>query len=235
MRRGPIDNAVGYFSHNAREFDDLYHQPGFYEGRVDIWHSLLEKYATQDGTAVDLGCGSGILTFYLAQRMAHVMGVDGAPDMIAYCEAQRQQCGITNVNFYQAELPAVDESPLLNADLVISSSVVEYVPDLDATLRLLGRLVSPNGIVIVSMPNLTSVSRAYQRLRYQLTGEPEIYRYIRHFSSPGGLQQRVRVHGLVLLETHYYTHATRVARLARKLRLPEPLTEDLFVSVFQKK
>ncbi len=234
MRRGPIDNAVGYFSHNAREFDDLYRQRGFSEGRVEIWRGLIDKYALPGGSAVDLGCGSGVLTFHLAETMSRAIGVDGAPDMVAFCETQRQQRGLQNVAFRHGELPFIDEAPLMNADLLISSSVVEYVPDLDATLRLFARIVRTGGIVIVSIPNVASLSRVSQRLRYRLTGQPEIYRYIRHFSSPGFLQRRVRPLGLVALESHYYTHATRVAKLGRSLRLPEGLTEDLFVSVFRK-
>ncbi len=234
MRRGPIDNAIGYFSHNAREFDDLYRQPGFSADRVDIWHALLDRYATPGGMSVDLGCGSGVFTFYLAERMSRAIGVDGAPDMIAHCEAQRQQRGLSNVSFFKAQLPTVDEGPLMHADLVISSSVVEYVDNLGDTLRLLARLVRPGGVVIVSLPNVTSVSRTYQRLRYRLTGEPEIYRYIRHFSSPRLLRRRLRPLRLELLESHYYTHATRLARLSRALRFPRSFTEDLFVSVFRK-
>jgi 2-polyprenyl-3-methyl-5-hydroxy-6-metoxy-1,4-benzoquinol methylase len=235
MRRGPIDDAIGYFSHNAREFDELYRlQPGFYEERLAIWRALLDKYATPGGTLVDLGSGSGILTFYLAERMSRAIGVDGAPDMVAYAEAQREERGLSNVSFMLAQLPVVDETLLRNADLVISSSVVEYIDDLDATLRLFARLVRPNGIVIVSMPNLVSISRTYQRIRYRLTGEPQVYRYIRHFSAPRRLGRRVRPLGLTLVESHYYTHTTRLAQLCRSLRLPQHLTEDLFVSVFRK-
>src|SRR4051812_17856266 len=111
MRRGPIDSAIGYFSHNAREFDDLYRaQPGFYQDRLQVWRALLDLYARRDSTVIDLGCGSGLLSFYLAERVARVTGVDGAPDMVAYCEAQKVERGISNVTFLEAELPRVDES-----------------------------------------------------------------------------------------------------------------------------
>jgi 2-polyprenyl-3-methyl-5-hydroxy-6-metoxy-1,4-benzoquinol methylase len=235
MRRGPIDNAVGYFSHNAREFDDLYRaQPGFYQERLQIWRSLLDRYARPETIAIDLGCGSGIFSFYLAEHVTRVTALDGAPDMVTYCESQRQERGLSNVTFFQAELPGVDEKRLGTADLLISSSVVEYVEDLDATLALIARVLRPNGIAILSMPNRMSISRNYQRLRYRLTGEPEIYRYIRHFSSPGLLRRQLHPFGFRLLESHYYTHTTRVAQLTRALHLPETLTEDLFVAVFQK-
>ena len=84
------------------------------------------------------------------------------------------------------------------------------------------------------MPNIMSVSRAFQRVRYKLLGTPEIYQYIRHFSSPGLLRRRVTPLGLTLVEAHYYTHFTKLAKLGRALRMPRALTEDLFVAVFRK-
>jgi 2-polyprenyl-6-hydroxyphenyl methylase/3-demethylubiquinone-9 3-methyltransferase len=234
IMQGPRD-AVGFFHDNAQMFDGLYQgQPEFHE-RVRLWNQLIDRYALPGGTFLDLGCGSGIFTFYLAQKGNRVIGVDGAADMIALCETRRKERGLENVRFVQGRLPAVDEKDLGKADLLISSSVVEYVDDLDATLALFARLLNPSGVLLVSMPNRTSLSRIQQRLKYRLTGAPEVYKFIRHFSSPGSLQRRVAGHGLTLLESHHYTHYTRIAKLAHALRLPGRLSEDLFVAAFRKR
>ena len=122
-----------------------------------------------------------------------------------------------------------------SADLLISSSVVEYVDDLDATLALFSNLLRPGAPLVISMPNVRSVSRNHQRLKFRLTGRPEVYRHIKHFLSPRALSARAAHCGLVHLETHYYAHLTRVARLSRRLWLPPAVTADLFVSVFRKR
>jgi len=232
--KSKVEDAVGYFSRTAEEFDARYqNQPGFQEG-VAVWHDLLERYAPPDGLAIDMGCGSGLFTFYLARMGGRVVGVDGAPDMVALCEGRRRELGVANIQFLQARLPCVEERDLRDADLVISSSVIEYIDNLDATLRLFARLLKPHGTLIVSMPNLASISRLQQRLRYRLTRTPEIYEHIRHFSSPRLLERRVRRLGLTLLEARYYTHFTRISMLCRRLGLPPMLTEDLFVAVFRK-
>jgi SAM-dependent methyltransferase len=228
------DDAVGFFSENAAMFHDLYQkQPEFHE-RVSIWNELLDKYANPRGTALDMGCGPGVFTFYLAPRVRSIVGVDGAPEMLERCERQRQQLAAHNVRFVHARLPLAPQLQLEAADLVISSSVVEYVDDLELTLAQFCGLLKPGGTLILSMPNLASVSRSFQRLKFKLTGEPDVYRYIQHFSLPFLLRRRLERHGLSLLESRFYTHATRLAKLGRALRWPRMLTEDLFVAVFRK-
>jgi len=234
MNQQSQDDAVGFFSQNAKHFHDLYKAQPEYHERVSIWNALLDRYVTPGGLSLDMGCGPGIFTFYLAKKGGRVIGVDGSPDMVARCEAQRAELGLDNVSFVQARLPDVGDSLPKQADLVISSSVVEYVDDLDATLRLFASLVKPGGFLLISMPNVTSISRIHQRLKFLLTQEPEIYRHIKHFSSPRALSARVDALGLTLREAKYYTHYTRIAKLGHALMLPRLFTEDLFVAVFQK-
>jgi 2-polyprenyl-3-methyl-5-hydroxy-6-metoxy-1,4-benzoquinol methylase len=227
-------DAVTHFSGYVEQFDALYRDRPDFDERLGIWHELLEPYVATGATAIDMGCGTGVFSFYLAGRGVRVIGVDGAPGMIKFCEERRSQQGLNNIRFVEAKLPHVDETQLEQADLVISSSVVEYVERLDDTFALFARVLKPGGILILSMPSLLSVSRAYERLKYALTGEPNIYAHIRHFSTPSRLERQVRGLGLTLLQSRYYAHPTRVANLSRKLLLPPAMTEDLFVAVFRK-
>jgi 2-polyprenyl-3-methyl-5-hydroxy-6-metoxy-1,4-benzoquinol methylase len=234
MTEAHAEDAVSYFSQYAYAFHELYVLQAEFGERLRLWQDLLDRYVTPDSLSLDIGCGSGVLSFYLAQTSGQVIGVDGASDMIAFCESQRQQRGIDNVRFIESRLPALAELDSTEADLVVSSSVVEYVEDLDRTLARLAQLLEPRATLIISMPNVASLSRSYQRLKYKLTRRPEIYRYIRHFSSPRSLHDRLRPYGLGLREVHYFTHSTRLARLGRALGLPPTLTEDLFAAVFQR-
>jgi len=227
-------DAVTHFSGYVHQFDALYRDRADFDERVSIWQALLDAHSAPGNVAIDMGCGTGVFSFYLAGRGVRVIGVDGAPGMIQFCEERRSREGLQNIRFVRGTLPEVDESALEPADLVISSSVVEYVERLDDTLALFVRHLKPAGVLIISMPNLFSVSRAYERLKYMLTGEPNIYAHIRNFSSPYLLDRRVRGLGLTLLQSRYYAHPTRVASLSRRVFLPPPMTEDLFVAVFRK-
>jgi 2-polyprenyl-3-methyl-5-hydroxy-6-metoxy-1,4-benzoquinol methylase len=235
MTQQTTNDAVALFSGFVEEFDGYYQNRLEFEERFSLWSGLLDKYHVPGGLSLDMGCGTGVFSVYLALKAGRVIGVDGSDDMLAFCEKQRQARGLEHLRFMQGRLPDVKTDGLENADLIISSSVVEYVEDLDGALALFARLLKPNATLIVSMPNLCSVSRIYERLRYRVTGHPAIYRYILHFTSPAGLQRRVRQLGLDLQEAHHYTHYTKGAQLARALHLPPVLTEDLFVAVFRKR
>jgi 2-polyprenyl-3-methyl-5-hydroxy-6-metoxy-1,4-benzoquinol methylase len=234
MKEDTSDDAIKHFSGRVKEFDAYYEERDEFVERHRLWTALLDKYVTPGGLALDMGCGTGVFTFHLAEKGGRVIGVDGAADMIEYCEGRRRARQLTNIRFLQATLPDVDEAAMAGADLLISSSVVEYVPDLEAVLALFARLLKPSGVLVISLPNADSVSRMYERVKYRVTGQPAIYRYIRHFTSPKKLAARVDRHGFELLEAHYYAHFTRAAVLARSMGLSPRLTEDLFVAVFRK-
>ena len=228
------DSAVAFFSKNSRDFHENYEHAGEFKERLEVWDDILPRVVTRGGLALDMGCGSGVFSFRLADLGTRVIGIDGAPAMIELCETQRRARNLDGVRFIQAILPNVDESALAAADLVISSSVVEYVPDIDGTLALFARLLKPGAPLVLSMPNALSISRNHQRLKFRTTGEPEVYRLILHFSSPRARARRAGKHGLMRQETHYYAHLTRTAQLGRRLHLPRALTADLFVCVFRK-
>jgi 2-polyprenyl-3-methyl-5-hydroxy-6-metoxy-1,4-benzoquinol methylase len=50
------------------------------------------------------------------------------------------------------------------ADVLISSNVLKYVDDLDHILAQFSRLVKPGSALVLSLPNLASLSRAFQRV-----------------------------------------------------------------------
>jgi len=228
------NGAVDFFSDNARQFHANYQHAGEFKERLEVWDDLLARHVTPGGLALDMGCGSGVFSFKLAALGSRVVGVDGAPEMIAFCEQQRKERDLDTVRFFQATLPNIDETGLSDADLLISSSVVEYVEDLDTTFGLFSRLLKPGAPLILSMPNALSVSRTHQRVKFRLTGQPEVYRHIRHFTTPQALAKRASKHGFSLEESHHYAHLTRIAQMTRALKLPSFLSADLFVCVLRK-
>lgn len=233
VQQGTQD-AVAYFSAHAQQFDSLYETSPDFAHRLRVWRQLIDRYSAPEGLTLDVGCGSGVMTFFAAQRSGRVIGVDGAAEMLALCEERRRTRRLENVRFVQGLLPDLDEQGLDNADLIICSSVLEYVDDLDAALRRLARLLRPGGTLVLSMPTLLCVNRAYQRIAHRFTGRAPIYDHIKHFTTPHLLSRRVSRLGLSLREVHYYDHHNRFAQLTVRMRLPEFATEDLFAAAFHK-
>jgi 2-polyprenyl-6-hydroxyphenyl methylase/3-demethylubiquinone-9 3-methyltransferase len=105
-------------------------------------------------SALDVGCGAGLLAEPLARLGAKVTAVDAAPGLIAAAElhARGQELDI------DYRVAAVEE--LSGAfDLVTSLEVVEHVAEPAAFIRALAARLAPGGLLILSTPNQTALSR----------------------------------------------------------------------------
>ena len=96
----------------------------------------------------DLGCGTGRYSASLASAGAEVTAVDFSAGMIARASAKP---GWERVRFVQHDLTRPLPLPDGAFDRVISSLVVDHIPDLVAFFSECGRIVTNDGLVVVSV------------------------------------------------------------------------------------
>ena len=96
---------------------------------------------------VDLGCGTGRHTEWLARAGARVTAVDFSQKML---ERARRKVSATEVHFVLHDLH--DPLPLENAsfDAVVSGLVLEHLRDPDGFFREARRVLRPRGRAVVS-------------------------------------------------------------------------------------
>lgn len=95
---------------------------------------------------LDAGCGTGAILQRLGNPERNV-GIDLAPEAISFC----RQRGLNNVREGNiSALPFEDAS----FDAVISSSVLyhDWVPDIDAGVREMHRVLRPGGLIVINVP-----------------------------------------------------------------------------------
>jgi len=120
------------------------------------WHvDARERYALAGRTALDVGCGAGLLAEPLARMGGKVTGVDAAPENIAAAREHAAGQGLT-ITYRAGELAAL---PPATFDLVTSMEVVEHVTDPAAFIGELAARLAPGGLVILSTPNRTTLSK----------------------------------------------------------------------------
>ena len=96
---------------------------------------------------VDCGSGSGtdsLIAAHMVGPGGHVIGVDMTPEMLAKASRNALESGMTNVEFregYLESLPVEDEW----ADVIISNGVLNLVPDKEAALLEMFRVLKPGG------------------------------------------------------------------------------------------
>lgn len=108
-------------------------------------------------SALDVGCGAGLLCEPLARLGATVTGVDAAGENIAAAKAHAAQSGLA-IDYRAGELAA---QKLGQFDLVTSMEVIEHVTDPAAFVGELAARLKRDGLMILSTPNRTAASKLF--------------------------------------------------------------------------
>jgi len=111
-------------------------------------HWLLGRIGP-GAVVLDLGCGAGTDLLIAAQMtgpQGRVIGVDMTTSMLDRARAGAVEMGLDNVELHEALIESV---PIEDAsvDVVISNGVIDLVPDKDAVLDQIDRVLVPGGRV----------------------------------------------------------------------------------------
>lgn len=106
-------------------------------------------------SAIDVGCGAGLLAEPIARLGAAVTAVDAAAENIAAAKAHAAGGGLA-IDYRHGELA---ELGLGRFDLVTAMEVIEHVADKPAFVAALAQRLAPGGLMVLSCPNRTVRSR----------------------------------------------------------------------------
>ena len=105
-------------------------------------------------TALDVGCGAGLLAEPLARLGAQVTGLDASAELIAVAQEHARARGLKIV--YRAGELAELEGQF---DLITCMEVIEHVADPAAFVGALAKRLAPAGLLVMSTPNATGLSK----------------------------------------------------------------------------
>jgi SAM-dependent methyltransferase len=104
---------------------------------ADLGNEVLALLAPQAGERIlDLGCGDGALTAKLAATGAHVVGVDGSPDMVRAARARGLDAHVAD-----GQALAFDGE----FDAVFTNAALHWMPDGAAVIDGVFRALKPGG------------------------------------------------------------------------------------------
>ena len=109
----------------------------------------------QGRSALDVGCGAGLLAEPLARLGAAVTAIDAAPENIAAAKAHAAGAGL-DIDYRATPVEALDAGPF---DLVTCLEVIEHVDDPARFAAELAGKLAPGGLLILSTPNRTPASK----------------------------------------------------------------------------
>ena len=103
--------------------------------------------------ALDVGCGAGLLAEPLARLGAAVTGIDASAEVIA---AARAHGGALGIDYRVGGIEVIGEERF---DLVTAMEVIEHVADTAMFVRGLAGALAHDGLLVISTPNRTALSR----------------------------------------------------------------------------
>lgn len=121
--------------------------PVTYRERLMDRYALLLDWLPEQGPVLDVGCGNGIFTSWLARKAGSAVGIDHNQANLAW---GRQQ--FPNVSFVSSNgetLPFADQS----FAAVMCTEVLEHTRDDRSTLREIHRVTKSGGYLLLSTPH----------------------------------------------------------------------------------
>jgi 2-polyprenyl-6-hydroxyphenyl methylase / 3-demethylubiquinone-9 3-methyltransferase len=148
-------------------------------------------------SALDVGCGAGLMCEPLARLGARVTGVDAAPENIAAAAAHAKIQGLP-IDYVSADIAAFKG----RFDLITSMEVIEHVTDPAAFVSALAERLAPGGLMILSTPNRTPLARlGLIRIGETIGGIPKGTHDWNRFLTPDELTGLLRASGLDVVKT----------------------------------
>ena len=223
-------NAIDWHTQIATDFDRKYSSSKNFIERYAVWTEILEKYSDNSFHALDIGCGSGIFTFYLAEKNKTVVGLDASTEMLKICQKKLENAEVDNLAFINCNIESLGQRLDKKADIVVCSSVLEYLDDLDESLKIIIQSMNKNGLLIFSMPNKQSIYRKIEPLTYNLFGRPEYYKHVRNVCTQKEVENKLKKFNCSILENKYYGETPFLSKVFRKFGLSR-YSDNLFITV----
>lgn len=173
---------------------------GYLRAAVDAhWGEDASGFTPLAGKrALDVGCGAGLLCEPLARLGAAVTGLDAAPENIEAAKAHAALSGLA-IDYRAGSVEDLDGETF---DLVTSLEVIEHVTDPAAFVTGLAAALAPGGLLVLSTPNRTMLSRLALVTLAEGTGQiPRGTHDWGQFLKPEELAALVEDAGLEVIET----------------------------------
>ncbi len=198
-QNAPAEDAMGryyespdYISHSDTDqglMNRVYHWVRRFM-LVRKWRLVWHNAGKGQGTLLDIGTGTGYFPHFMRRKGWTVQAVEKSPQARQFAQTR---FGLDVLP--PEQLPSLAEA---SQDVITLWHVMEHLEHLNETWQQLYRLLRPDGILVVAVPNPASYDAAHYGSHWAAYDVP---RHLWHFT-PSVLQQFGAKHGFILA-AHY--------------------------------
>ncbi len=177
-----------YLSHNAKSLSPVSLLYRFVRNiNVNKKYRLVTKYVSK-GKILDIGSGTGELLKKFKDEGWDTKGIEPDNDARSFAK-----------NEYSLDISDLDELEKLNNasfDVITMWHVLEHVPDPNQRIETVKRLLKPEGILVIAVPNIDSKDFLYYK---KFWAGLDVPRHLYHFSS-NSISNLISKYGLKIVE-----------------------------------
>jgi ubiquinone/menaquinone biosynthesis C-methylase UbiE len=196
--------------------------------------SLAKLQLKPDMNVLDVGCGTGDVSFMIAPIVGprgHVSGVDFNPYVINHCSETAQKLKVINASFSVADAMMLDFKSQ-SYDAAYSRFVLQHIKEPRKVLREMIRLTKEGGYVMVEdcdlftwivHPQNKSVSTLwhwYESIQVERGTDPQIGRKLYSMFLEEGLEPNVDIYSKCVYSSRS-TFWSSITAVLRKINSPE--------------
>jgi len=183
------DDIGRYYQKQYRRYVGviLYILKTLYGIRSRQWSAMF----SQPGAVLEVGCGDGYMLNSLREQGWNAVGIERTPEM---AEFARTQLGLEVYSTGVRDIPEHQKF-----DAIILFQVLEHIAEPTAMLQDLAERLTPNGKLIIGVPNFDSWQRVFAGKNWF---HLDIPRHLIHFS-PHSLEQALQSVGMTTERIRY--------------------------------
>lgn len=106
-------------------------------------------------TILDIGCGAGTVSLYLANQGANIVGIDISRKAIDSCKKSAKALKLKDKTQFICN--TIEQVKFRRKfDVIICSEIIEHIPNDKAFLKRIHKLLKKNGLLILSTPSINA-------------------------------------------------------------------------------
>jgi len=159
LEKNEFRNQARSWSRHAARYGELFLDPFAPNVENPLWSVLAAVPDAEHKSVADLGCGTGPLLPYLAERFGQVIAVDFAPAMLEQARERVGQSAADRVVFLERAIHDLDDfAGQVDIAVATNSLVMPDVRVIDRSLKAIRACLKPEGQFLGIVPSIDAIS-----------------------------------------------------------------------------